>query len=270
MLETRVHLEEPCYLLTVSKKSVRLFRIESGAITECDVLKHLEGFEESLVHLTADRGEQVHSGGVGTTGKQRAVFHGQGGLTDAEKTEFIEYLRHVDDVVKKRMGDEGCLLILAGVDSSTSLYRQINAYPRLASTAISGNVDHLTAEELQERAMPIMDAEAARMREIDANQIREQVQGRAATDPEQVLCAAHEGRIDVLFIDAAATLYGSFDVAARTLRELKTLPTGTPGDSSHDLIEMALAETLRHGGHVYAVDSDQMPVDGKMAAALRY
>ena len=42
------------------------------------------------------------------------------------------------------------------------------------------------------------------------------------------------------------------------------------GQIYNDLIEMALAETLRHRGRVCTVDAEQMPAPAKMAAGLRY
>jgi hypothetical protein len=109
-----------------------------------------------------------------------------------------------------------------------------------------------------------------REREADANRIREHRRNPVATDPEQVLCAAYEGRIDTLFFDSAATLSGSFYPDTRTLKELHHAPTGEPADPSHDLIEMAVVQTLQHGGHVHSVSKEDMPAESDMAAALRY
>ncbi len=88
--------------------------------------------------------------------------------------------------------------------------------------------------------------------------------------PSKSCDAAYEGRVDTLFFDSAATLSGSFYPDTRTLKELHHAPTGDPGDPSHDLIETAVVQTLRHGGHVHSVSTGEMPAESKMAAALRY
>lgn len=261
------------FVLTLSKQRVSLFSATAESITEVEEIELPLSFEQSMQEVSADRGAQAHSSGAGTTGKQAAVFHGQGGNADTEKGEITEYLRHVDQVVSaylhNQTGQSG-FLILAGVDYETAIYQHISSCARLIGQTISGNVDRLSAEQLHERAMPIAGQELRREREADANRIREHRRNPVATDPEQVLGAAYEGRIDTLFFDSAATLSGSFYPDTRTLKELHHAPTGEPGDPSHDLIETAVVQTLRHGGHVHSVSKEHMPAESEMAAALRY
>jgi hypothetical protein len=261
------------FVLTLSKQRVSLYSATAESIAQVENVRLPTGFEQQMLDVTADRGAQLHSSGVGTAGKQAAVFHGQGGKADTEKAEITKYLRHVDEVVSaclhEQTGQSG-FLIVAGVDYLTAIYEHISSCARLIGQTISGNVDHLSAEQLHEQAMPIARQELRREREADANRIREHRRNKVATDPEQVLCAAYEGRIDTLFFDSAATLSGSFYPDTRTLKELHHAPTGDPGDPSHDLIEVAVVHTLRHGGHVHRVPTKDMPAESDMAAALRY
>jgi hypothetical protein len=229
-----------------------------------------ESFEDSLVGVSADRGAQAHSADKGVTGKQAAVFHGQGGSPDAEKTALREYLSHVESTVTSHMQDKAGFLVLAGVDYLTANYQQHNRCARLLEPTISGSVDHLSPDELLQRAMPIVTENLRTQREADAIRIREQRHNPVATDPEPVLCAAFDGRVDTIFADENAVLQGSFFPETRTLHELHHAPTGAPGDPSHDLIEIAIVEVLRHGGRVHSVSTAEMPVDATMAAAMRY
>lgn len=267
-----LHISE-FYILTLSKKRVAFYSATAESIAEIEDAGLPAGFQQSLIEVTADRGAQVHSSGVTKTGKQGAVFHGQGGAPDSEKEELTEYLKRVDHAVSsylhKLTGQSG-FLILAGVDSVTAIYQHISSCARLIAPTISGNVDHLTPQELHQRAMPIAKQELRREREADAHRIREHQRNPVATDPEQVLSAACQGRIDTLFFDADARISGSFDPDTRILKEHHHDPSGAPGDPSHDLIETAVVQTLRHGGHVHGVPKADMPVDSKMAAALRY
>jgi hypothetical protein len=229
------------FVLTLSKQRVSLYSATAESIAEVKDIELPASFEQSLVEqqVSADRGAQVHSSGVGKAGKQAAVFHGQGGEPDTEKSEITEYLRNVDQVVSEYLheqtGQSG-FLILAGVDYETAIYQHISKCARLIVPTISGNVDHLSPQELHKLAMPIANQELQREREADANRIREHRRNPVATDPEQVLDAAYEGRVDTLFFDSAATLSGSFYPDTRTLKELHHAPTGDPGDPSHDLI----------------------------------
>jgi hypothetical protein len=260
------------HLLTLSKKEVRLYRATHQSISRVEQARLPKGFEETMVELaiSADRGAQTHSAAKDMTGKQGAVFHGQGGKPDAKKAEIREYLRQVDDAVSTFLQDQSGCLILAGVEYLTSIYRQNCSCSTLVEATISGNVDHLAPKELLQQAMPIVSEEMQRERGQDEAAVRERRRHPAATDPEQVLCAAFEGRIDALFFDNDATLDGSFYPDTRTLKELHRAPTGQPGDPSCDLIELAAIQTLRHGGRVHAVTTAEMPIDGRIAASLRY
>lgn len=258
------------YLLTLSRQRVALYRLNAESIEEVEDLKLPEGFEQSMEIVTADRGAQVHSGDRGTVGKQAAVFHGQGGKSDSLKTVLADYLRRVDSAVCSGLANQERILVLAGVDELTASYQRLSSYPHVAATTVSGNVDRLSPHELRQSATPIATAEFARIRKSDGEAIREQRRHPAVTDPELLLCAAYDGRVDALFFDKTAEISGSFVPDTRTLKELHHAPTGQPGDPAHDLIEVAVVQTLRHGGRVHAVETDQMPTSSKMAAVLRY
>jgi hypothetical protein len=263
------------YLLTLSRQRVALYRLTPQSITAVENLNLPAGFEQTMERVTADRGSQVHSGNPAGIGKQAAVFHGQGGKADTLKPDLTEYLRHVDLAVCSGLQNSGLqnhdrFLVLVGVDELTTTYRRISSYSRVARSTISGNVDHLSPNQLLERAMPLAVTELAEVREADAESVREQRRHSIATDPELVLCAAHDGRIDSLFFDKSAMISGSFYPDTRTMKELHHAPTGEPGDPAGDLMEVAVVQTLRHGGRVHSVSTHDMPVSAKMAAVLRY
>ncbi|MEM9589532.1 MAG: hypothetical protein AAGA03_19775, partial [Planctomycetota bacterium] len=92
---------------------------------------------------------------------------------------------------------------------------------------------------------------------------------RVETDAEKVLTAACQGRVDELFFDIDARLYGSFCSNLWKLKQMVQPPSGDPADPSQDLIELAVVQTLRHDGRVYAVSEDQMPTTEQMVASLR-
>ena len=259
-------------VLRISKKAVSLFDVLPKGVNEIKLEGIAESFEDSLSGVSADRGNQTHSAAYasGAAGKQAAVFHGQGGLPDAEKAELTEYLRRLDGAVCVALADRSDWLVLAGVDYETAIYRNLSNYPRLAVESVSGNMDHLSPQAMADRAKPIAAAENDAERNAEAEEIRERRHQPVATDPEQVLKAAHAGQIKTLFVDKNASLTGSFETDTAALKELHHEPTGQPGDPCHDLIELAAVQTLKHGGRVYSVGSTEMPVDAKMVAALRY
>jgi hypothetical protein len=262
--------ETSSHILALSKNRVALLSTSGDSITELEV----PGLPPSLAletsDVTVDRGAQIHSSGRGTAGKQAAVFHGQGGHPATAKTELREYMRRVDEAVRTYLRDVTGPIILAGVDEVTSMYRDVSDSPQLCESSISGNVDRASDDVLLEKAAVVMAEERDHQREAIAKRLSEPRRHGVATDPEQVLCAAFDGRVDTLLFDRSAGLYGSFDPDTKTMKEFRHQPTGDPADPSHDLIEMAVAQTLLHRGRAYPVKTDEMPVDAKMAVALRY
>jgi hypothetical protein len=260
------------HVLRLSKKGVTLVSAMPDQVSEVELEGLPESFEARLASVSADRGSQTHSASNASAavGKQAAVFHGQGGLPDAEKTELTEYLRKVDTAVCNALADQDECLVLAGVDYETAIYRNVSAYPRIAATTVSGNMDHLSLTDLVERAKPVATAALSEERKAEAEAIRERRQQPVAEDPEQVLNAAYQGKVKTLFIGQNALLWGSYYPDQQTLKELHQEPSGDPGDPCHDLLELAAAQTLKHGGRVYSVPENEMPVDRRMVAALRY
>ncbi len=258
------------YLLTLSQNRVALFDVTDSTITEVDVPGLPESFALESQSVTADRGAQVHSGGRAGTDKQSAVFHGQGGHQETEKTELSEYLRRVDQAVGSMLSERDGHLILAGVEELTTTFHAVSDFPRLCESTIAGNVDHMNTADLHEKALSLIADQRDQRRAVVAQAVREQRDNPAATDPERILCAAHQGSVDTLFFDRGAEIYGSFYPDTKTMKETRQPPSGDPGDANHDLIELAVAETLRRRGIVYPVATADMPVTAKMAALLRY
>jgi hypothetical protein len=257
-------------VLTLSQKRAALFAGTPDVLKRVEPAGWPEGFEQQRQVFVADRGQQVHAAATHLRGKQGAVFHGQGGSADREKTDLENYLKQVDQVVCSYLHDRSDTpLVLSGVESLTSTYRSVTQYGASLDETLQGNMDYLDEEELRQRVMPIVDAAYSRIRDRVATMIREQ-DCPVETNQELILVAAASGNIDVLFFDKAADLFGFFDAGSGVLKQLNREPTGAPGDASHDLIEFAAVQTLKTGGTVYAVTAGEMPVNKPMAAALRF
>ena len=269
LLPSLEQLEAYC-LLTLSQKRAALYAGTPSGMERITLPGLSESFEQLQESLTAQPGSQTHTAAVGLRTKQGAVFHGQGGISDAEKADLENYLKHVDDSVKSYIGKHpGTPLILAGVDSLVAMFRSVSKCDSILTESISGNVDQLSTDELRERVSGIVDGELNRRREQQASRIREH-DVPATTDPERILVAASEGRIETLFIDQDAEQYGMFMADRGILTQLHDAPTGDPADASHDLIELAAVQTLKTGGTVHAVSATEMPIAKAMAAGLRF
>jgi hypothetical protein len=80
-----------------------------------------------------------------------------------------------------------------------------------------------------------------------------------------VVTAAHDGRVDTLFVALGTRRWGSFDEEAR-----KVEVSDSNGPGTEDLVDLAAIQTLLKGGTVYAVPPDRVPEGSEVAAVYRY
>src|SRR5690606_31856786 len=100
-------------------------------------------------------------------------------------------------------------LVLAAVDYYLPLFKQASDHPAIADQAVAGNPDALSAAELHEAAWPVVapifdagrhDA-AARLHAAGGT-------GTTAADLDDVVLAAHDGQVDILFADPTRPVWG--------------------------------------------------------------
>ena len=168
-------ISTPCqfYVLAVSRNQVRLLR---ATCRSCERL-HVPGLpmsiKEALNLQGADRGEQVHSGGMqGDKGKEAGVFHGQGGHRDTLKDEVVEYFRVINESLRPMLLERPWPLILAGTDYELAMFRNICDYNQLSDEMLYGNFDHVQDHALYQQALPLANTftkriEVSRLRSIE-------------------------------------------------------------------------------------------------------
>jgi hypothetical protein len=254
------------FILAISRNQVRLIKATSHGHGRVDVPNLPSSMEQGLNLQTADRGEQVHSGGIrGNLGKEAAVFHGQGGHRDTVKDEFVEYSRLVAESLWPVLRETGWPLILAGVDSELPVVRKELDYPHVTRQVLHGSFDYFKDRQLYERALPIAQNYYATMRRDAINKYGT-LSNRNLTseDIEEFLPAAYDGKIDTLFVNADAEVFGCFNSKDGSIEFVDSR------DPAFDLVETAAVQTIRHGGTVYEATRDELPKNVSMCALLRY
>ena len=254
------------YILALSQNSVRLFEASRYQIKQCEVKDLPANMKDALNYTAADRGSQVHSAMRGSLGKQAAVFHAQGGQQDTRKSDLATFFRQVDAALQPLLRDQAAPLLLAGVDHVVSIYRKENHYSRLAEPELKGNCDHLTPHEIHERAWPLIEPVVEQARQRAATRYFEMVNtGKTSDDVRRILPAAHEGRIDSLFVDEREHQWGAFDPVSAAVDVHERCQQG-----DDDLLDLAAVQTLLHRGTVYCRPRDQLPDQQPITALLRY
>ncbi len=255
------------YVLARSQRELRFFQGTRELLLEveiddvpkslADALKYDQPVKQ-LAHHTLPRG--------GPAGGQMAIFHGHGtGFTDNEEN-ILRYFRQIDDGVGQLIGEDQAPMVLAGVDYIRSIYVKANTYAQLMPAGISGNPEEMAARQIHRRAWDIVTPhfEEPRNKAI-AKYSNLANTDRASADLEQVVRAAQRGQVDKLLISPDAVCWGSFDQDHGEVH----LHADRQADSL-DLLDLACAETLVNGGEVFALQTEQMPGDGPIAAIFRY
>jgi hypothetical protein len=259
------------YVLALSQNRVRLLAATRHRVREIDLRDIPESLADALGYDWEQRSLQFHSAaprGVAgpTSGGRAPIYHGHGTGVDDEKEEVAKFLHLVDNGVRKLLHEPAEPVVVAAVDWVASLYRDLTKLNNLVAEPLEGNPDVEPAEELHRRALekvePLFEADRARAAERFAVAAGT---GRAGERVEEVLLAAADGRVDVLWVDPAFHRWGRFDRAARKIEV-----HSERGNGDEDLLDRAALETLLHGGTVHAVAAEEVPGGEGLAALYRF
>jgi hypothetical protein len=251
-------------VLALSQNAVRLIGATESVATELDVAGLPSSMAEALQWDDRERQLQSHAAGRSVGGQVTAGFHGQGGRGDSRVVDVQRFLRMVDHAIVDHRGASTLPLVLAGVDELVAAYRGVTRCHRVVDGHISGNPEQSRADELADRARPLV-RPLASDREQRARE--SYLAGAAATvdTVEQAVIAAAAGQVASIFVPADQACWGRYREGHVVLVEHEVRE---PGD--HDLTDVAATETLRHGGDVFVVAASDVPGGGTAAATLRY
>ena len=197
-----------------------------------------------------------------------AVFHGQGGISDSEKTNILRYFRYVDRGIMKDVNDKSISMLLAGVDYLLPIYRKANSYPRLIHVDIVGSPDEVSDKELRERAWeqlkPIIQEKQDKAL-AQLTQLLGSKNENASTDIKRIVLAAQAGMVECLFVPLGVQRWGQIIEDQHNV-----LLESQPTLKNYDLLDRAAVLTLEKGGSVYTLESELMPAKSELAAIMRY
>jgi hypothetical protein len=253
------------YVLALSRDQVRLLKATWAGVARLEVPDLPTNMELALNLQASDRGEQVHSGMRGDLGKEAAVFHGQGGRGETLKSDIVTYFRTIDRAVGSVVKKYSLPLVLAGVKYELSLFRDVCRYDNVAEESLSGCFDHVSDHELYEQALPVAQRLNGNVRTAAIAKYRQLVGSeRASNAVEQIVPAAHAGRIETLLVDPRGAIPGRFDEAMNSIDFI------TEREPEYDLVESCVAQTLLHRGTVYPVGREELPSSRWLRAIFRY
>jgi Bacterial archaeo-eukaryotic release factor family 7 len=254
------------YVLALSQNEIRLLAGTRDHMGEVELPGAPPSLAEALRYDDPERQLQFHTGTSAGGDRRAAMFHGHGTGIDDAKGNLLRFFQQVDRALVNLIGDASVPLVLAAVDYLMPIYREANTRPVLLGEGIAGNPEGLRADELHARAWPLVEPQFRRGREeATARYLELKGTGRTSNEVREVVPAAWDGRVDVLFVAVGVRIWGTFASDTRTIE----IGDEAPGQSE-DVLNLAAIHTVLNRGTVYAVPPAEMPDETPAAAVLRY
>lgn len=246
------------FVLGLSIKKLRLFRCVDGECTELSLPAGIPvSFLETEFNLPDLEVENRTAVGP-SSGKMGSMRFGTAAEREAMDKHLHTYFVTVDRGLKPVVGDKPLLLI--GVHEEIEAFKRAAKYAQVFSAVVEGNPSYLSPAQIAARTREAARAEYYRRGAAVLAEYREmEDRTRAISDIRAVLRAAMDGRIHRLCVRKNAQYTGYLQRGAN--------PANIP---DQDLVNAAVAETLRTGGEVFELPQDQMAAEEPVAAILRY
>lgn len=276
LVENRFHLKPlfsllsgdgQFYILALSLKKIRLIAASRHNARELEIPDVPASFEEAMGRLTRQP-SHFQTGPSSKTVSRMPIFHGHGTGEDDLKAEILDFFNRADKALLKHM-DRDCPVVLAGVEYLLPRYKDTTEHPKVLDEGLTGNAEGLSAEELRDAAWEIVEPVFLEDRRRAAERYGDMLgAGRASNSYQDILPAAHDGRVDTLFVARGVRLWGTYDPKSREIR-LQEDQTGQL-NGGEDLLDLAAVQAFLNGGKVYAVPQQEVPDGHAMAAVFRY
>lgn len=255
-------------VIAVSRGDVRYFEGAKEGLTET-AIDDLPESLQSIVGEEHQKGFGLHSFDIagGGAGGEDAIPHGH-----VDKDEFEVLRRYFDEIVEALVEAQSAgshPILFAGVTELFPYFkdaaedRPLDVIPE----PIAGNADHASADDLHEKAWPHIEK---RLRELTDEKL-ERYRSKAHTDLtgddlDEIVTAAHEGRIELLLIKSTNHPLGSYDPTQR-----RVVLSEANDKQGINCLDVAATKTLATDGEVLIVDDDQFDLnDQGVAAVYRY
>ncbi|MGV8074160.1 MAG: hypothetical protein AB2L11_06365 [Syntrophobacteraceae bacterium] len=253
------------YVLALSQNGVRLLEGTRDTVDEVDLATVPKSLAEAFYSEPSDKQLQFHTGTPSGAGMRPAMFHGHDNSNES-KVRILQWFRMIDKELSNIFVGGKSPLVLAGVESLLSLYKEANAYPHLVDHGILGNPEDLQPEELHGHAWTLVQPIFVEARQrAAAHYMRLAATGQTTTDVREAVPAAYHGKVDVLFVAVGVQVWGHYDPDTNVV---DVHDTPEPGDE--DLLDLAAIHTLLNVGVVYALEPCEVPDHGHLAAVYRY
>jgi len=260
--------EDDFYLLALSGSSVRLFLCRSEDMQPVELPEDMPtSMEEALAGTELEKSLQSHIGSSAVgRGRGDLIMHGHGSPKDDMKQFVKEYFQIVCRHLEPLWRAEPRPLVLAAVDYCHAIFRRVCKYPNVVEDGVTGSPDEWNEHQLFERAQaaaePILQQGRKRALQLGTEALGTE---RASAEIEAILLAAEQGRVDTLLLTDGTHIWGRFDP-----EQAQATVHDSAEDRDEDLLNLAAAKTMTHGGRAYVYDIGELPQKAPAVALFRW
>jgi len=258
---------ERFHLLVLALNIVRLYDCSRSGYREVDLEDIPESLSETIGWDVEQKSLQFHTGAAPRGAETRAaVFHGQGsGGEEDTREEIKQFLLRVDKGLDGLIGSHDRPMVLAAEQRVGSMYQDVSKHARLSDEVIEGNPEHVSMDDLHERAVeivtPTLDAERRDAMTLINSEAHPD---RVAVGVGDVLDALIDARAGDVAVRKQPALWGRFHEHAGV--EVSKQRTS----EDEDLLDRLVHKALETGASVYAVEESDLPRESAAAALLRF
>lgn len=256
------------FVLALSSNAARLFHGTASGLAPMElptgVARSMEAFSTSIEQGPPAR----YQSGIGGSwhGGTPAVAHGGTSYTDDAELRRREYIAAVASAVEEMVGRTPDVpLVLASAQELQPIFKAAYRGSNLYEPGLHGSPDHIPEAELRENTARLIESHPSGAFGRAYQQFH--TAPRTASTIKGVLPAAIEGRVRTIFLAFGERIWGHWD---KNMQTVEIAPGSAELHKCQDLGEIALAQTLLHGGDAYVVERQFTPGDSAVAAILRW
>jgi hypothetical protein len=257
------------FILSLDLHNIRMFRGYHYSIKEIDLTGLYVNIEDALGLDNDWEKKMQYRAEISAGNTQRANFHGHGSRNDAtmRKRDIHRFYEMVNDGIMEILKHEKAPLVLAGVDLSASIYKEVNKYQFLYDDFLQLDADFTEPVELFDRANKLLDPYFNETVQKDLEKYGNLVgTGKASDNIREIIRAAYENRVSILFMNPDDEIWGNFDMENYTTE----VSDNGRKNGYEDLVDLAGTQTLLRNGIIYTLPAENMPNGRAVAAIYRF
>ena len=254
------------YLIILELSNVKLYECTQHSFTEYIIddlvpesIQDRVGFDFEEKNLQF----RTQQAGIG-----QVMYHGQEAATGKSKNEIKKYFRAINDGLQTVFKEQNRPLLIASQEYLFDIYKGVNSYPNLMQENCKVDLTAASIFEIHESAwemmVPIFDQ---KKKDKIALFLDAEGTGKTAIGIDKILPTAFSGKIDTLFCENRANIFGTF----KEENEMVIATASEENNNTISLMNRAAIQTFLKGGSVYLLDKEEMPnPNSRINALFRY